>query len=84
MGQGFNRHALRTSITVAALWAFAVPVGAIAQPQAYSFDIPAQDLTTTLKAVASITRQQVTFQDSSVRGKRAPALRGQYTVLAGC
>lgn len=61
----------------------AVPVTAAqaAEPQ-YRFDIPAQELGTSLRALAQASNQQITFNAADVHGKRAPALRGSYSTPA--
>lgn len=76
---GRRKHFLRGSIAMGALIAFAQGVPAYAQQQTYSFDIPAQDLGSALRAFARASRQQVTFDDRAVRGKRTSALKGSYT-----
>lgn len=74
---------LKRGAAAAAVTMFAQAVPAFAQEQTYSFDIPAQDLGASLKAFARTARQQVTFDSDTVRGKRAPALKGTYSVRAG-
>jgi len=76
---GRRKQILKGSIAMGALIAFSQAVPAYAQQQTYSFDIPAQDLGSALRAFARASRQQVTFDDAAVRGKRAPALKGSYT-----
>ena len=76
-----NRFLTGCSATVAAL-AFAQAVPAYAQAQTYEIDIEAQDLGSALREFARETRQQVTFDDAAVRGKRAPAVRGSFTARA--
>jgi hypothetical protein len=63
----------------------AAPVAVHAQQQraTYSFDIPAQDLSSALRAFGQASGQQLAFDEASVRGKRAPALSGAYTADAG-
>ncbi|MDB5575404.1 MAG: hypothetical protein JWR80_580 [Bradyrhizobium sp.] len=73
---------LNSSAATAALMMFAQAVPAYAQEQSYSFDIPAQDLGSALKAFARASHQQVTFDTKAVRGKRAPELRGTYSAPA--
>jgi len=70
---------LRSGVAAAALAVFAQAVPAYAEEQTYSFDLPAQDLGSTLKAFARASRQQITFDAAAVQGKRAPALHGRYS-----
>lgn len=56
----------------------AAPHAAHAQAPAYSFDQPAQPMADALRAFARASGQQITFDEATVRGKRAPALRGRY------
>lgn len=74
-----SRALFQTSAAAAALALFVQGVPAFAQAQTYSLDIPAQNLGDALRAVARATRQEVAFESSAVRGKRAPALKGAYT-----
>ena len=76
-------HALKSSIAAAALAAAMSSVPAIAQERTYDFALPAQDLQTSLKAFARVSGQQISFDGSAVRGKRAPALKGSFTVRDG-
>ena len=48
----------------------------------YTFDLPAQPLETSLRAVASRTDTNVVFSGETVRGKTAPALHGSYSAQA--
>ncbi|MDG2535362.1 TonB-dependent receptor [Sphingomonas sp. HITSZ_GF] len=77
--QKFIGVALRSASALTAIAAFAQGVPVCAQTIAYHFDIPAQDLGKALKAFARTTRQQVSFDAGSVRGKSAPALKGEFT-----
>ncbi|MET0307213.1 MAG: TonB-dependent receptor [Sphingomonas sp.] len=79
---GVTRFNLKAGIAAAALAMFAQGVPAQAQVQTYSFDIPSQDLGAALKAFARASRQQVTFDAKAVRGKRSPALKGNYPARA--
>lgn len=45
----------------------------------YSFDLPAQSLSESLQAVGQTTGTNVAYTPETVRGKRAPALRGSFT-----
>jgi len=79
----FFRSALRGSIATTALVASALAVPAIAQERTFSFSIPAQDMKSSLRALARASGQQVTFDSGALKGKRAPALRGTFTVRDG-
>ena len=50
------------------------------EPQTYEFDMPPQPLADALRAVGSKAGVNIAFDPSAVRGKRAPELRGTYTV----
>ncbi|MDB5581650.1 MAG: TonB-dependent receptor [Bradyrhizobium sp.] len=69
----------RLCSTAAAALVFAAPVAAHAQQRSFQLDIPAQDMGSALKALASATGQQVVFKGSTVRGKRNNAVRGSYS-----
>jgi len=56
----------------------AVPAMAQAQPTT-TYDLPAQDLGTTLRAIGRQSRIEIIFADETVQGRRAPALRGTLT-----
>ena len=56
----------------------AAPVAAYAQA-AYDFDLPAQPLADTLRAIGSRAGVNVAFDPAVVRGRQAPALRGSYS-----
>jgi iron complex outermembrane receptor protein len=66
-----------TALAAVALFAHGVP--AYAQTITVTFDIPAQDLGGALKAFARASRQQLSFDAGSVRGKRSLSLRGAFT-----
>lgn len=70
-------HHLTT--TAAAALLFAAPIAAHAEARTFVLDIPAQDLSSALKALAAATGQQVVFKGSVVRGKRSVALNGRYS-----
>jgi hypothetical protein len=61
--------------------ALTAPVGAFAQAR-YSFDLPPQPLEKSLNAVASRTGTNIVFSNQAVRGKEAPALRGDFDAKA--
>lgn len=78
------RHMVAYSMAVPAVLAVSLwspPV--YAQEHVYNFSIPSQDLKTSLHAFSKISKQQILFEGRSVRGKKAPALIGAYTVRAG-
>lgn len=77
------RSALRGSIATTALVASALAVPAIAQERTFSFAIPAQDMKASLRALARTSGQQISFDSGALRGKRAPALHGTFTVRDG-
>jgi TonB-dependent receptor len=69
------------------LAALAVSVSVFALPVAHaqvsqSFDLPVQALETSLRAVAAQSGSNIVFADESVRGRKAPALRGSFTAAA--
>ncbi|RVT93455.1 TonB-dependent receptor domain-containing protein [Sphingomonas crocodyli] len=80
---GRFRHAFRVGVSATALAVFSQAVPAWAQEQTFTFDIPAQDLGSALRAFARASRQQVAFDDKAVQGQRAPALRGNHTAQQG-
>src|SRR3546814_19201405 len=75
-----SRLALRGSIASAALIASALAVPAIAQESRTHLSIPAQDLPSSLRALAQATGQQISFDSATIGRKKAPALDGNYTV----
>ncbi|WP_447765923.1 TonB-dependent receptor domain-containing protein [Sphingopyxis panaciterrae] len=74
------RLAFHGSIATAALAASALSVPALAQERSYRFSIPAQELKTSLRALARTSGQQISFDSVALQGKRAPALTGTLTV----
>jgi len=57
-----------------------IPAQAQAQAQArYSFDLPAQPLERSLRAVARQTETNIVFSGDAIRGKAAPPLQGSHT-----
>lgn len=55
-------------------------VPAHAQAASNNFDLPAQDLATTLRAIARQAGREILFADADVRGRQSAAVRGNYTV----
>ncbi|WP_293864253.1 TonB-dependent siderophore receptor [Steroidobacter sp.] len=69
-----------TAAVAAMMIVSAAPV-AMAQTQAtYTFDIPAQDLGSALRAFGRTSRQQIVFDERAVRSKVSPPLAGPLTV----
>lgn len=62
---------------------FVAPAHANAQEQTFSFSIPAQDMKSSVKAFARVTRQQVIYDGSDLRGKKSTALVGTYSARTG-
>jgi len=54
----------------------ATPAAAQAQTAA-TYNLPAEDLGTTLRAIAQQSRSEIIFADETVRGRRAPVVRGE-------
>ena len=77
------RTALRGSIATTALLVSAMAVPTMAQERSFAFSIPPQDMKSSLRAFARASGQQITFDSSAIKGKRAPALRGTFTVRDG-
>ncbi|MES2449620.1 MAG: TonB-dependent receptor [Pseudomonadota bacterium] len=57
-----------------------VVLPACAQEAPVAFALPAQDLATTLRALARQGGREILFADDDVRGRRSPAVRGSFTV----
>lgn len=76
--RSFRQIVLR-SCAAAAVLAFAAPLAAYAQEQTYSFNIPAQDLGSALRAFGRQAHQQIVFDGSVVRGKSSAAVMGGHT-----
>jgi outer membrane receptor protein involved in Fe transport len=55
-----------------------VPTPACAQQRTYTFDIPAGDLAIGIRAFATVSRQQVSFDGAVVAGKRGNAVKGRF------
>jgi TonB-dependent receptor len=72
----------KVSLTAYALvgCVLAAPLAAHAQAS-FSFDIPAQSLEKSLRAVASQTSSNIVFSEAAVRGKAAPALHGEFRTV---
>ena len=72
----------KVSLTAYALAScvLAAPLAAHAQAS-FSFDLPAQSLEKSLRAVASQTSSNIVFSEAAVRGKAAPALHGEFRTV---
>ena len=75
----------KKALCAALLAATAFPAGmvvlpACAQEAPVAFALPAQDLATTLRALARQGGREILFADDDVRGRRSPAVRGSFTV----
>lgn len=70
--------ALMPLMVASALAAIAVPAGA-QEAARIAFDIPAQALDGSLRAFAQQAQAQVLFDEATVAGLQAPALKGSYT-----
>lgn len=73
----FSQKRLYSGIAVIGLTA-AVP--AFAQEQTFELNIPAQDLTSSLRAFARVSGQQVVFDERATASRQAPAVNGSHTV----
>jgi iron complex outermembrane recepter protein len=62
-----------------AIACMAVPAAQAQSADRFRFALPRQDLSLSLEAVATITRTNIIFVPSAVRGRVAPALNGTYT-----
>lgn len=76
--RGLRARRFRSNVALGALLAFSQAVPAYAQEQRWAFNLPAQDLGKSLRQFARVSRQQVTFDEAAVRGRRAPALHGNF------
>ena len=47
---------------------------------AADYNLPAQDLGDTLRAIARVSGRDIIFSSDAVRGRRAPSIRGHYTL----
>lgn len=72
-----RRRLAKGSTAFAFALALSAPTAAYAQAT-YSFDLPAQELGRSLRAVARRTGENIVFDPGAVRGKRAPALNGSF------
>jgi len=79
MGKARFAGTLAISALAASLAVAAPASAAQAAEQTYTFDIPSQDLDTALKTFARTSRQQISFNSGDARGKRARALKGNYS-----
>jgi len=83
MSKGNLRRNLVRTTALAGSLCFTLLAGeALARPQTYNFDMPAQSLSASLREYARVSGQQIIFTDDLVAGHRAPALRGDYSADA--
>ncbi len=66
-------------ILLATVAAMSLTSEAMAQEARRRFNIPAQDATTALQAYARQSGRQVLFSYDAVRGRRSPAVRGEFS-----
>lgn len=57
-----------------------LPAAAQAGEAVTSYDLPAQALSDTLRAIARMTGREILFEETAVLGRRAPALRGEMVL----
>lgn len=75
-----SKRAFYTALLVATTSGAGMAVTpARAQVATASFDLPAEDLATTLRAIARQGGREILFADEDVRGKQSPAVRGSFT-----
>ncbi|MDQ8757408.1 TonB-dependent receptor [Sphingosinicella sp. LHD-64] len=78
----FSKGALRATCLAAAAVAtgIAAPPVAAQRETVLAYDLPAQDLGDTLRAIARRTGPDILFPAEAVAGRRAPALTGRFTL----
>ncbi|MBM7062646.1 TonB-dependent siderophore receptor [Pseudomonas sp. UL073] len=74
------------ALAIALALAAATPFGVahsdpVSQQQVLRFDLPPASLAETLNAIARQSGQVVSLEPALVRGKQAPAVRGEFTVV---
>ncbi|HYG25915.1 MAG TPA: TonB-dependent receptor [Caulobacteraceae bacterium] len=72
----YFRHALLSVSAIVGVAALTTPAAAAAQ--AVNFDMPAQPLTQALKTYGAAADQQLIYSERLVRGRQAPALKGEF------
>ncbi|OWQ97567.1 TonB-dependent receptor [Sphingopyxis bauzanensis] len=75
----FRTGVASTLLATTAILACSAPAAAQAAT-ATDYDLPAQDLETSLRSVGLTSGQQIMITSSAVAGRTAPVLKGQYTV----
>ncbi|QNA85430.1 TonB-dependent receptor [Sphingomonas sp. So64.6b] len=76
-----SRQALcATLLAATAFHAGMAILPASAQVSPAAFDLPTQDLATTLRALARQGGREILFAEEDVSGRRSPAVRGNFTV----
>ena len=78
-----RRAALCGSAAAGALLALSSPTVVAAQSAIYSFDIPAQDVSSALIAYGRASRQQLVFDGTTVRNRKSANLVGEYAADEG-
>ncbi len=74
-----RRSLLRSTALVGSLCFALWSAAAVAQAQTYSFDIPAEPLSSALREFARVSGQQIIFTDDLVAGRSAAPLHGSYS-----
>src|SRR6185437_16148428 len=80
-GENVNIRISRYALAISVLAGFVLgtaPLTARAQAR-YEFNLPAEPLADSLRAVGSRAGVDVAFDEAAVRGKAAPALQGTYS-----
>lgn len=78
-----SRLVLRTSLysaTALGTAAALLPVATHASEAGESYDLPAQGLADTLRAIARISGREILFDEAAVQVRHAPALKGRKTL----
>ena len=73
------RSLLRTTASVGSLCVVLCGLPALAQGQTYTFDIPQQSLSASLRDYARVSGQQIIFTNDLVAGYTGKALHGSYS-----
>ncbi|HEX6866923.1 MAG TPA: STN domain-containing protein, partial [Caulobacteraceae bacterium] len=71
------------SAAAGALLALSSPSPVAAQTVTYTFDIPAQDVSSALIAYGRASRQQLVFDGATVRNRMSSSLVGEYSANMG-
>lgn len=74
---------INAALLAASAIVLTLPAAAMAQPAAEAeFDLPAQSLEASLKAVSRQTGANILFAPDVVQGRQAPALKGRYAPMS--